>query len=76
MLDLPKLIELKLASGLSSEERYLIDLADVQKLISELRLPLDLADQLDPSVRDEYIRMWKARRNRPTTAPDYEPGEE
>lgn len=72
VLDLPKLIELKIASGLSSEERYLLDLGDVQKAISELRLPRDLADQLDPSVRPEYLRMWEAWKNRPTTAPDYE----
>jgi hypothetical protein len=75
VLDLPKVIELKIASGLSSEERYLLDLGDVQKLISELRLPRDLAEQLDPSVRPEYLRMWEAWKNRPTTAPDYEPYE-
>ncbi|HKO58608.1 MAG TPA: hypothetical protein VJ276_22265 [Thermoanaerobaculia bacterium] len=67
--------KLKLASGLSSEWRYLYDLGDVQKLISEMRLPRELADQLDPSVRPEYLRMWEAWKNRPTTAPDYEPDE-
>lgn len=75
VIDLPKLIELKIASGLSSEERYLIDLGDVQKAISEMRLPRELADQLHPSVRPEYIRMWEAWKNRPATAPDYEPYE-
>jgi len=76
VVDLPKLIELKIASGMSSEHRRHIDFGDVAKMIAELRLPRELADQLDPYVRDEYIRMWEAWKNRPTTAPDYEPGEE
>ncbi|MGH9399575.1 MAG: hypothetical protein ACRD00_04345 [Thermoanaerobaculia bacterium] len=53
-----KLIELKLASGLSAAHRTHIDLADVQRLIEELRLPVELADQLDASVRPEYRRLW------------------
>jgi hypothetical protein len=52
------LLELKLASGLSAPHR-LRDLADVQDLIVALSLPLDLADQLDASVRDEYRRLWR-----------------
>jgi hypothetical protein len=55
---LEKLIELKIASGLSSAHRRLIDLADVQRLIEEVRLPLELAEKLDPSVREEYRRLW------------------
>jgi hypothetical protein len=58
VLVLPKLIELKLASGLSAEHRTLRDLADVQLLIETLRLPLGLGEQLDPSVRGEYARLW------------------
>jgi len=54
---LPKLIELKLASGLSAPHR-ISDLADVQDLIGTLDLPHDLAEDLDPSVSDEYLRMW------------------
>ena len=54
---LPKLIELKLASGLSAGHR-LRDLADVQDLIVTLDLPFDLAETLDGSVRDEYRRLW------------------
>lgn len=54
---LPKLIELKLASGLSAPHR-IRDLAGVQDLIGTLDLPRDLAEDLDPSVRDEYLRMW------------------
>ena len=57
VIALPKLIELKLASGLSAPHR-MRDLADVQDLIAKLDLPRNLADDLDPSVRDEYLRMW------------------
>ena len=59
VLTLEKLIELKLASGLSAPHR-LKDLADVQELITLLELPLKLADRLDESVRGEYRRLWQA----------------
>jgi hypothetical protein len=59
VIALPKLIELKLASGLSAPHR-MRDLADVQDLITKLGLSRSLAEDLDPSVRDEYLRMWDA----------------
>ena len=52
-----KLIELKLASGLSAAHR-LTDLGDIQRMIRALDLPLALADKLDASVRTEYVRLW------------------
>ena len=55
---LEKLIELKLASGMSAPHR-LRDLADVQDLIARLSLPLTLADRLDPSVRAGYRDLWE-----------------
>jgi hypothetical protein len=58
LITLDKLIELKLASGLSAPHR-LKDLADVQELIARLKLPLELAENLDASVRDEYRRLWQ-----------------
>ncbi len=58
VISLEKLIELKLASGMSAPHR-LRDLADVQDLISRLDLPLELAEQLDNSVRKEYRRLWE-----------------
>lgn len=64
VIPVEKLIELKLASGLSAEHRRLIDLGDVQRLIEELRLPADLAERLDPSVRDEYLRLWELAQRR------------
>jgi hypothetical protein len=59
VIRLETLIELKLASGLSAEHRRLRDLADVQLLIETLDLPADLAENLDPSVRDEFARLWQ-----------------
>lgn len=52
-----KLIELKLASGMTVSHR-LRDLADVQDMIRTLSLPLDLKDKLDASVQIEYERLW------------------
>jgi hypothetical protein len=61
VVTLPTLVELKLASGLSAGHR-LRDLADVQDLIVALELSEDLADSLDPSVRNEYRRLWNLAR--------------
>ncbi len=58
VLNLEKLIELKLASGPTAPHR-LRDLADVQDLIAALDLPLDLAKTLDANVRAEYERLWR-----------------
>jgi hypothetical protein len=59
LLPLPRLVELKLASGLSAPHR-LRDLADVLELIRAARLPAGLAAELDPSVRDKYEELWTA----------------
>jgi hypothetical protein len=56
VVSLPKLVELKLASGQASHR--LRDLADAQQLIQELSLPQNFAEQLDPSLRDAYQRAW------------------
>ena len=69
VITLEKIIELKLASGLSGTDR-LRDLADVQDLIAHLDLALDLAERLDPSVRDTYIQYWHAHQS--ATGPDRE----
>lgn len=58
VLALEKLIELKLASGISAPHR-LRDLADVQDLIIRLNLPMDIAEQLDPSVQAAYRDLWE-----------------
>lgn len=56
-LRLEKLIELKLASGMSNANR-LKDLADVQELIRAIRPPRELGEQLDASVRQKYFEFW------------------
>lgn len=66
VVTLEKLIELKLASGMSAPHR-LRDLADVQDLIVRLGLSLTLADQLAPSVQVAYRDLWeKAHASKPT----------
>ena len=56
-LKLPTLVELKLASGLSSVDR-MKDLTDVQELIKTLSLPLEYADQMNPFVQPKYRELW------------------
>jgi hypothetical protein len=59
LLPLPKLIELKLASGMSAPHR-LKDLADVLELVKALALPRETNDALDPSVRQKFDELWLA----------------
>jgi hypothetical protein len=59
LLPLPKLIELKLASGISAPHR-LKDLADVLELIRVLALPREIAGSIDTSVRTKYLELWRA----------------
>lgn len=59
LLPIARLVELKLASGMSSLNRAR-DLADVVELIRHVKLPRELADQLDPSVRAKYVEAWEA----------------
>ena len=58
VLNLPKIVDLKLASGLSNERRGK-DIIDVQELIEALKLPATFADQLDPSVRDKFLDLHR-----------------
>ena len=58
-ISLDKLIELKLASGLSAPHR-LKDLADVQELSKVKRLDAEFADRLDASVRAKYKELWES----------------
>ncbi len=55
-INLPSLVELKLASGMTSPNR-LRDLADVLELIKVLDLPADFSEQLDPYVKDKYLEL-------------------
>jgi hypothetical protein len=58
-LPLPRLVELKLASGMTAPHR-LKDLADVLELVRVQGLPLELAEELDPYVREKYRELWSA----------------
>jgi hypothetical protein len=57
-LVLAKLIELKLASGMTAPDR-LRDLADVQELIRVKGLTEQFADGLDESVREKYRELHR-----------------
>lgn len=59
VLQLPRLIDLKLASGMTNTGR-LKDLADVQELIKALALPRNFKDKLNPFVREEFDELWSA----------------
>jgi hypothetical protein len=55
---LPKLVELKLASGMTNRGR-LKDLSDVLELIKARGLPLELAEELNPYVKQRYKDLWR-----------------
>lgn len=63
-LSLPKLIDLKLASGMSNPRRAK-DLVDVQELIATVNLGDDVAEQLDPSVREKFLELLRVVRDNP-----------
>ena len=63
-LSLPRLVELKIASGMTSPGR-LKDLADVQELMRALALPADFAAQLHPFVQEKYRELWSAVQDSP-----------
>ncbi len=58
-LTLEKLIELKLASGMTAPHR-LKDLADVQELIKIKNLSADFVEKLDPYVREKFLELQSA----------------
>ncbi len=61
VVSVEKLIELKLASGMTAPHR-LRDLADTQDLIAALDLPQEFGERLDASVRGKYRELWDAAR--------------
>jgi hypothetical protein len=58
-LTLEKLIELKLASGMTAPHR-LKDLADVQEIIKIKDLTAEFAEKLNPFVREKFLELQKA----------------
>lgn len=57
-ISLEKLIELKLASGISAPDR-LKDLADVQEMIRLKGLDEAFSKRLDETVRAKYLELWE-----------------
>ncbi len=58
LLPMPLYIELKLASGMVAPHRAK-DLVDVQELIRCAQLPREVAEQLDPWVRNKFLDLWQ-----------------
>jgi hypothetical protein len=61
---LEKLVELKLASGMSAPHR-LKDLADVQELIKIRELQPQFAERLDPYVRGKFLELYETIKQSP-----------
>src|SRR5919107_422625 len=59
VVTLERLVELKLASGMTAPDR-LKDLADVQELIKLRGLDSDFAERLDPYVREQFLNLLRA----------------
>ena len=57
LLPMPRYIEIKLASGMVAPHRAK-DLVDVQELIKSAGLSIDVAQELDPWVRDKFVELW------------------
>lgn len=82
-VDLPTLMNLKIASGMTNPER-MKDLADALELIKILNLASDFADQLNPYVRDKFLELWRFARPKakryiavwPSSVPDVKTIEE
>lgn len=58
-INLPTLIELKLASGMTGGVHRLKDFGDVVALMKARALTADFTDQLNPYVRDRYLELWR-----------------
>lgn len=58
VLALPRLVELKLASAMTAPHRG-HDFFDIVELVRRTSLPAELADELDPYVRESFARAWE-----------------
>jgi hypothetical protein len=64
-LSLSKLVELKLASGMTGGVHRMKDFADVVALIEARRLSAEFATELNPYVRDKYLELWHGVQDSP-----------
>lgn len=65
VLALPRLVELKLASGMTGGVNRSKDFTDVVELIKALQLPSDFATQLDEYVRPKFDELWQGIKDSP-----------
>jgi len=70
-LSLARLVELKLASGMTGGIHRMKDLTDVVALIETIGLSSEFADELNPYVREKYLELWHGVHDSPPG-----PGEE
>ncbi|MEM8872976.1 MAG: nucleotidyl transferase AbiEii/AbiGii toxin family protein [Planctomycetota bacterium] len=68
VLGLPTLLELKLASGMSNVTRAK-DIGDATELIRVLEIPRDMAEKLNPYVREKFLELWDALAAEPDELP-------
>ena len=68
-VDLPTLVEMKLASGMTNPGR-LKDLADVMELIKVLSLPSTFSEGLNPYVKGRFDELWANAQPQPDTTDD------
>jgi hypothetical protein len=64
-LSLPKLVELKLASGMTGGVHRMKDFADVIALIEALHLSAEFANELNAYVREKYLELWHGIKDSP-----------
>jgi Uncharacterised nucleotidyltransferase len=65
VLSLTKLVELKLASGMTGGIHRLKDFVDVVALIEKRRLPAEFVEELNPYVREKYLELWRGVQEAP-----------
>ncbi len=66
VIALPRLVELKIASGLTGGVGRMKDLTDVVEVIKHLQLPRDFSDHLSPYVRDKFLELWDGLSHSPS----------
>jgi hypothetical protein len=71
-LTIPRLVELKLASGMTGGFSRMKDFADVVALIQTLKLPETLREELNPYVQAKYQEIWDGLQQ-PLHGPDEDP---
>lgn len=57
-LALPRLVELKLASGMTGNLMRAKDIADVVELVRSIRMPRTFANELNPYVSAKFLEIW------------------